>query len=67
MLPSYLPYRCPNCKTMFEIELTKYEEKIAQCSNCPTIITIPEQEVRRLLHKRGLKYRFLKKERRTFE
>jgi hypothetical protein len=52
---------------MFEIELTKYEEKIAQCSNCPTIITIPEQEVRRLLHKRGLKHRFIKKERRTFE
>ena len=67
MLPAYLPYRCPNCKTMFEIELTKDEEKVAQCPNCPTIITIQEPEVRRLLHKPGLKHHFLKKKRNLFE
>jgi len=60
MLPAYIPYRCPNCKTLFEIEFRKPEEKIIKCPNCPTIITIPKRQVNDLLHTPTLKHRLPK-------
>jgi len=62
MRPSYIPYRCPNCDTLFEIELRKVDEKIIKCPNCPNIITIPKRQVNDLLHRLTLKNRLPRNE-----
>jgi len=60
MRPSYIPYRCPNCDKVFEIELQKHEEKIIKCPNCPNIVTISKGEVNSLRHMPTLKNRLPK-------
>lgn len=60
MRPSYFPYRCLNCNTLFEIELRKLEEILIKCPQCPNWVKFPKEEVDRLLHMPTLKYRLPK-------